>query len=388
MPRIKKDKPKPHILVCDTSILWCEDKASPVNPDFDEMCRECSALLDIELVVPSTVHGELHFQQTTSAAKALDRANQAFAEISIISARPYTHRVTSAKIKTSVRLKLEKWVSENRVRVAPVPVSAIDWNALIEKAIWREPPFTFDPKDKINEKGFRDALILETLVELTRAEQRDVKIVFLSSDNLLRTTAEQALKSDNRCLFFDSIDSFKSYVKLTGEELTQRFINRLLSRATEKFYKKDDETCLYTREAILSKLQTQFKDYFENPQKAESATSLLLTMTKWRISNGPRIRIDKAQFIRLKPKSIYHWANQLTYLCLYRTEGTGFTFQAPGTGNESLLILAFLVKWHAFVKADGRFHEVTLDDLSLLVSSFAPTTTEVLNRYGFQTGET
>lgn len=385
MPRIKKEKPK-FIVVPDTNILWFDNKTFPVNPAFNEMCNECGEILEIELVVPSIVYGELFFQQAISANKALDRATQAFTEISDISARLFSHRITKNKIKKCIKTKLDRWVLDNKIRVAQVPINSIIWDALIEKAVWREPPFTYDPKDKVSEKGFRDALILETFIEMSKTEGRDVSIVFLSSDELLRKTAEQALKNDSRCSFFDSIDGFRSYVKLTGEELTKKYINRLLIRATEKFYKKNDETCLYTRNEVFAKLYAKFKEYFDKPQNTELSLSLASPSIKWKIVNQPKILIDNAQFAEIKPEKIYHWSNQLTYSCVYREDNAGSSQMLKCVDDKKLLILRFQVTWHSFVKSDGRFHDVTLDELILKSDSFEPPTDEQIKKFGLTVG--
>lgn len=387
MPRIKKDKPKLHVLFFDTSLLWHEDKALPVTPAFEDMCRECSKLLDFELVIPSTVYGELHFQQSTSALKALDRANQAFEEISTISAVPYSHHLTTGKIKNSVKVKLDNWVKDKKVRIAKVPIKSIDWDQVVKKAIWREPPFSYDPKDKKNEKGFRDALILHTYIDLCKIEKRDVRICFFSADGLLRKTAEQSLRTDNRCLFFDSFDSFSSYVRLTGEELTQNYISKILAHATDKFFRKGDETCLYAREGVQRTLREKFKEYFDDPQKAESASSQTPAMAKWQIANTPKIWIGDSRFASLQ-QSIYHWENQLSYVCLYRSGSTGLTLSSDVEKRERVLVLEFSAKWHAFVKADARFHDVTLDDLNMASSSFQEPTIDQRNRFALGEGET
>ena len=72
----------------------------------------------------------------------------------------------------------------------PTPIPNIDWAAIVESAVWRRPPFTFDAKDKNNEKGFRDAVILETLAHLCQSTPTDKTVIFVCNDDLLRTTAD------------------------------------------------------------------------------------------------------------------------------------------------------------------------------------------------------
>ena len=311
MSKIKKITPKPHAIIVDTNALWHENKSFPVNPEFDKFWEQYKDLFPMELIIPSIVYGELLFQQSTSATKALEDANKAFEKISSIASTAYRHRVTIPSIRKNVKKKVDKWIADKHAVVRHVPHTVIDWHSLIEKAVWREPPFTYDPKDKINEKGFRDALILETLVDYSRNETRDITIIFLCSDNLLQNTAQKALKDDKRCMFHQSLDDFASYIKLTQEQLTNHFIKLLLRKAKEKFFKQNDENSLYFKARLSEKFNADYKEYFDNPENAgTSATGLmgaLLPAGKWTPNRRGMYWISNAKFVRLDGKNTYYW---------------------------------------------------------------------------------
>src|SRR5204863_9201097 len=115
-------------------------------------------------------------------------------------------------------------------RVAPVPYDKIDWAKLYADAVWRRPPFVFDPKKAETEKGFRDALILETVVDVVVTDARNVNLVFICADQLLRRTADQSLSRDDRFSAYENVAGFSSYVKLTREQLDNEFIKQILDR--------------------------------------------------------------------------------------------------------------------------------------------------------------
>ena len=130
-------------------------------------------------------------------------------------------------------------------------VDAIDRRALAQKAIWREPPFTFDPKDKDNEKGFRDALILETVVAICKTSSTaDQTVIFLCNDFLLRTSAEARLKGDKKFLAFEFILDFQPYIQLTQQQLTDKFVKSIQAHARTKFFAPNDNNCLFTKEKL------------------------------------------------------------------------------------------------------------------------------------------
>lgn len=73
MPKILKGKPVPHVVIVDTNILWFEDKTPAANPDFDKFWADHQALVQLELMIPEVVRGELLFQQVYPAQRFLIR---------------------------------------------------------------------------------------------------------------------------------------------------------------------------------------------------------------------------------------------------------------------------------------------------------------------------
>lgn len=102
MGKIKKPSPPEHIVIVDTNVLWHKDKGYVVSPDFDSFWDKHSDTFPMKLILPEVVKGELLFQQTTSALKLLEKANQEISDISRITERKYSHRVTHERIKKEV----------------------------------------------------------------------------------------------------------------------------------------------------------------------------------------------------------------------------------------------------------------------------------------------
>lgn len=94
--------PARHVVVVDTNILWCHDKAVPVHPDFTDFWTNHSSLLPMELIIPYVVRGELLFQQVTSATKHLERVTESLSSISAITEETHTHKLTRERIAAQV----------------------------------------------------------------------------------------------------------------------------------------------------------------------------------------------------------------------------------------------------------------------------------------------
>ena len=195
MAKIKKPSPPEHIVIVDTNILWHEDKGFIVNPDFDSFWNKYSGSFPMKLVLSEVVKEELLFQQTTSALKSLEKANQEISTISRITEKQYSHRVTSSRVKKEVEDRFNGWLAAKKVEVKATPIDDIDWKSVIHSAIWRELPFAPDPKNPKNEKGFRDAMILETVSAVCRFYSADVNIAFICNDYALEQLPRSALEN-------------------------------------------------------------------------------------------------------------------------------------------------------------------------------------------------
>lgn len=319
----------------------------------------------MSLRVPEVVFGELHFQQTTSAVKTLSNITEGFAEISGITNAVHAHKLNETTIKAQVKTKLEKWLHRHTGSVAHTPVAHVDWAAVVEAAIWRKPPFTFDAKDKNNEKGFRDAVILETLVHLCTSANPDNTVIFVCNDYLLRTTSEQRLKAHKNFLAFESLADFEAYINLTQQKLTNAFVKSIQGHARKKFYLKDDPNCVFNRLAVLETIKKDFGDALKLQDQGDLPMGLLstaITPMNWKVNRRFTL-IRSTQFVRLEGEREFHWVSGVDIHHLFQRDSSG-----PSTGIlpiQKLQRVAFSIHWKANVKTDGRFHDIELSSIEL-----------------------
>jgi hypothetical protein len=145
-----------------------------------------------------------------------------------------------------------KWCRDNQITLWRVPFERIQWRRLASAAIRREPPFSaFDPKGK-SEKGFRDALILETLAEV-HASRPPKRIVFICADGRLSEAAIKLLGADRLSIYKTSAE-FLSYLKLQRKNFVDETIKALLDEAAAVFYSPNSATCVYTKSNIPKQL--------------------------------------------------------------------------------------------------------------------------------------
>jgi PIN domain len=378
MPRIIKPAPRPHVMMPDTSVLWHEDKRHAVSPAFDEFWTAYASLVNLQLVVPEAVRQELLFQQTTSAYKKLDVVAEQFEAISGITSHPHRHRLQKDRLRTQVTAKIDKWLTAKGAIVQPVPYARINWPNLCEAAAWRLPPFTLNPKNLEWEKGFRDALILETIVDYAKTSSSDINIAFVCGDRLLRETVATRLKADARCSCYEALQDFSSYISLTREELTKEFIDAILRRARSKFFKKDDPSCLWTRDNLVEKLKSSTSAIVDNPNSADpSAYMNIFSTPVWEHRTRQfEYFIAGPQFQRVIDDADYYWRTTVTRLAEFHDT------QTPSKALSSrILLIPVGVHWHARISADGRFRSLVYDSLEVEKASFRVPTAADVKRY-------
>ncbi len=379
-----------HMLVVDTNVLWLRDKGPIVNPEFDTFWKDHKELLRMELIVPEVVRDELIFQHYASGKKVIEKVTEHMSEFSSITAKKHRHRLSEEALKKLVREKFDKWVASKDGKIAEVPIGTIDLRKLYDMAIWRIPPFEFDAKNAENEKGFRDALIYETVVDLAKKQQREVTIAFVSNDKLLRNAIDYELLFTHDFLAFEGLADFSSYIKLTREQLTKEFIEKIVKRAGGKFHTANDPNCLWIKEKIGERL-FEMKDAWRidsvstlstathaNALASRSQTTEyapVMPHRSWKPTALNKYFLGPHEFVETSGTRTYHWSSTVTAVAKYIL-GDGQV-----ATEERIRRIDFKVLWKADVKADARFHNIALEDVKVENTQFKTPTPEEFQRF-------
>lgn len=379
MARIKRPSPPQHIVSLDTNILWHKDKGHVVNPDFTQFWNAYSSIFPMKLIIPDVVKGELLFQQTTSALKLLDKANKQISDISRITDKAYSHRISSDRVRKEVEKRFESWVQSIKAEVYPTPVKNIDWDKIIDAAIWRNLPFTPDPDNPKNEKGFRDAMILETITCITKSQKAEANIAFICHDYVLRKAADNRLGSIEGFSTYDSIEAFSAFVELTRRNLTERFVKRILFRAREKFHNEKGKRCLLYADEFHIKLREEYKARIESPYElADAFSQNTSTLQQWCHVGAEQAWVTRPLFKDVEGENTYHWLSKVTYVRSYERDSNIL----PGFKDKRLMILSVDINWTASVRNDGRFFDCKIIEHKESSYSFNVPKQEELERYG------
>lgn len=390
MARIVREELRRHIVIVDTNVLWCKDKGPAVDPEFEKTWKELKKDFSLELVLPSIVRGELLFQQTTSCHKLLDKVVEETKEIASITGRPQSTRLTKNKLTLCVEAKIDRWLRQANAAVVPVPTASIDWDKVCDWAVWRVPPFTSDPKNPDTEKGFRDTLIYETVLQFVGTNNADSDIVFVCNDFLLRTTVAKALRLYKQFKCFESINELASYLKLSREQKDSDFVSRIVRRAALKFFEAGNPECLWEREHLLDKILSA-KAVTDTPDDGilpnYSVSGLLPNYALkaslgWMREGQPFLALGNPEFQSVSGERTYHWKSEFTYFQRYQRAVTTLL----GDGSRAKVV-RFHIFWSAEVKADARFLNLTLEKLVTAGTEFRPITDSDNKLFGVENEE-
>jgi hypothetical protein len=155
-----------------------------------------------------------------------------------------------------LRQRFDHWIADLGAVIVDVPKD-IDWPALIDNALWRRPPFS--PRTEENqttEKGFKDALILETLLAFQKGAH-DGEIVFVCADALLSGSATSRLTNQPKFLVVKSLEEFGSHVDLLLNQQTEAFIGAVLSKIGSVFFTEHDPNCVWFKCDVLKQIHKE-----------------------------------------------------------------------------------------------------------------------------------
>src|SRR5205823_3384814 len=187
-------------VVCDSNPLFTENETELVSSASSADFQEIQAIDGVQLIIPRVVAGEILFRKDWGLTALRNDAARKLKSI----AELISGEQASIADKTILRRQLQRrfinWCTENRIKLWRVPFDKINWRQLTAQAVSRLPPFSpFEPKGK-SEKGFRDALVLETLCDICKSVL-PTRTIFICGDRLLGEAALTRLGTEQLSVY-------------------------------------------------------------------------------------------------------------------------------------------------------------------------------------------
>lgn len=220
--------------------------------------------LDIIWHIPEVVRHERQYQMQTEALKLRGPINRIERLLS------HNLALTDQALLDHVKTKIDEAKHRLGLQELALDQASVDWAAVIHAAEYRIPPFEGGDK----EKGFRDALIAETFLQLVASSPKTpaiCRVVLVTSDLLLSQAVNDRLASYANASVLASIEELKGLINTIVSNVGEEFISQLLPKATRLFFvSADDENTLYYKEKVSEKLTSKFASVLE--ERPEGAT--------------------------------------------------------------------------------------------------------------------
>ncbi len=242
MPLNRKKQPQLWA-VFDTSAIHTHVADNLVRSRTRQLVQAHSAHTDLQVrwFLPETVVRERLFQMR-------ERANELLSTLRELE-RLFGHNlnITSVIIADRVDAFVEKQLSDLGIESCALSLETVDWSAMIECALERKPPFEKGEA----EKGFRDALVLETFMQIAgSAPSSGCQVAFVTEDLLLRDAASQRAEGRRHIRVLANLSDLEGLINTLVSDVPLEWVEKFRPRAAEYFFTQGDETTLFYKLSV------------------------------------------------------------------------------------------------------------------------------------------
>jgi hypothetical protein len=375
-------------IVVDTNALYYNEPLAVVSPKFTEAFLECASLAKLKLLVPEVVKGERLFQLVSVVQELIEVNRKNADKVTRLSGHRASKVPKLPKLKAGVEENFDKWAKSLDAVIVPIPYGNINWKKLVHKAIWRIPPFT-PPNDKMDsEKGFRDALILETLIEIykTRPTTKTHQMVFVTKDKQLATAVSKCFGAEN-VRIYGAMVSFASYLKIQKQTADEAFAKAVMLKAPDVFYTENDPECVYYKCEVEKRIKEQFQstlDSFSEDEDAAGISRLIALKTVpgqiqfekpaiYVPCSEDKVLLDSTEFASFPGNNDFEWKTRLRFVRVFKKqtpppEETDYRLPFD-LDDEKVRIQPFDVMWTSKVTEELKFTDIAIGEIFIAVQS-------------------
>lgn len=341
----------------------------PINREVIVFIKNCKAnkKINTKFYVPEVVVDESKKHLLDDFLKVKEKYNAADRDLCEILPRRKLQNIRARE--QEIFQIADKAFSENKINVLQTPVGIINWAQIIKKAVYKKPPF--DPRDN-TEKGFKDAVISETVLSNISNLSKISNIIFLCNDNLLVEYLKTKTKKYKNFKIFPSIPDFESSLRLHLLEVDDKLIEEVTREAEDVFYKALDASSLFYREDVPKQMQENYPTLFADPKIEGNLYYGVAVWNNVEISwvpiSEPEYRVSKPVFIK-KEDGLYYWESIVIYKQIFENEPTRTSLQYQSFDNRGEHILEFKVTWKSPVTKNGK---VEVADSKVLKIEYVP----------------
>jgi len=314
----RKEKPLAVHIVLETSALFTDAADKLIKQELSELIQDANSRGEFNVTwhLPDIVKSERKHQMTLRAYRLLPHLQK------VESLLGHAFGISKEVLDERVEAAIAKEVALHKLQLRVLDASQVDWNDMVERSVQRRPPF--DPGDK--EKGFRDAIVLETFHQITEdlpKSPQSCRVVLISGDQLLTDAVQERVSSRSNVAVIGDLEEVRTMLNALASALTQEMIGKIVPIASAKFFASGDESTLYYKSQLGSSIATKYRDVLMSGPPTFTAT-----VVKRVLINSPAFLAKSGQRLT--------FSSRITY----EMEATKATWRTPAATGGLLAHIA------------------------------------------------
>lgn len=321
MARQRKSKPKLKVLF-ETNVLWTKSSYDLIRNEARKLIETNSQHndLDIEWYMPSVVIREREYQMQRRAYALLPSISEL--EKLLGHCLNIDNNTLDRQIKEAINTQL----SNLKIVTLDFDISKVDWNEIIMRSIYRLPPFEID-----KEKGFRDALIAQTFMQVVHSSPVTpsvCRLAIITDDKLLTDYVKEKIAGVKNVKILSSVSELEDFINTIVSQVTEEFMSEIREKVSKYFFEKDNDDCLYYKKDIPKII----KETYSNELKTVTKEEFIRENGTWWIHNPIFVKKIKQRThwitsikIDAKLSKVEYSGQNITPTGMFGTSGTSAT---------------------------------------------------------------
>lgn len=240
-------------VVFDTNVLFTQVASDLLRADVAQLIAQHTEHSDLAVswYLPAIVRDEREYQMVQRAVELLPSLEKL--------ERVLGHQLGISEdiLKQRITAIIDQHIQTHKLTVLPLDVSQVNWARLCNDATFRKPPFDSGSK----EKGFRDALILESFMQLVLASPLTptiCRLVMLTDDQLLADAVRERSADRNNVMVVPSVEELRGFINTLISNVSEEFVAAIKNEAAPYFYDFDKKEGLFARWDITNTVRGEF----------------------------------------------------------------------------------------------------------------------------------
>jgi len=287
-------------IVLDTNQLYTASASDLLREEVAQLIQDCPRHQDVSFLwyIPEVVRLERRHQMWQAGRELLPpvkKLERLLGHSLAISEEILTERVEAA---------IQKHLATLSLQILPVDTGRVDWHRLIHDAAGRRPPF--DPGK--NEKGFRDALVAESFLQLVEDSPKTAsicRVALVTSDGLLASAVQARTTGAANVRILKSLDELKDLVNTVVADVTEDFVRAIRDAAGPCFFAEDDQGSLYFSAKVRDEIMSKFgSELLSKPSAAEARKNGTWFISPPRFNRKKGQRLHWVSTVKVEAKAV------------------------------------------------------------------------------------